>query len=91
LDAGHLISSGVDAHQPDLFEQELAHVSRHDRYVPPGADPLEGADAVVIATHHFIFGDVLERLREGRLLVDSWNATGVRRAFGLVPERAVLL
>ena len=45
---------------------------------------------MVIATNHSAFDDVLERLPEGTLLVDSWNATGVGEVFGLLHERAVL-
>jgi UDP-N-acetyl-D-mannosaminuronic acid dehydrogenase len=77
-----------------MLERELAHVARHDPYVPQESEPLESAlesaDAVVIATNHSAFDDLLERLPEGTLLVDPWNATGVGRVFGVVRERAAV-
>ena len=52
-----------------LLERELAHVARHDPHVPGDSEPLEaaleGADAVVVATNHSDFEDILERLPEG--------------------------
>ena len=48
-----------------LLERELAHVARHDPHVPAGTDPLDaaldGAEAVVIATNHSAFEDLLDR------------------------------
>jgi UDP-N-acetyl-D-mannosaminuronic acid dehydrogenase len=77
-----------------LLERELAHVARHDPHVPDDSEPLEavleGADAVVIATNHSDFEVLLERLPEGALLVDPWNATGAGRVFGVVHERAIV-
>jgi UDP-N-acetyl-D-mannosaminuronic acid dehydrogenase len=77
-----------------LLERELAHVARHDPHVPDDSEPLEavleGADAVVIATNHSDFEGLLERLPEGALLVDPWNATGAGRVFGVVRERAIV-
>jgi UDP-N-acetyl-D-mannosaminuronic acid dehydrogenase len=76
-----------------MLERELAHVARHDPHVPDDSEPLEaaleGADAVVIATNHSEFSDLLERLPEGTLLVDPWNVTGAGRVFGVVHERAI--
>jgi UDP-N-acetyl-D-mannosaminuronic acid dehydrogenase len=76
-----------------MLERELAHVARHDPHVPEESEPLEaaldGADAVVVATNHAEFSDLLERLPEGTLLVDPWNATGAGRVFGVVHERAI--
>jgi UDP-N-acetyl-D-mannosaminuronic acid dehydrogenase len=76
-----------------MLERELAHVARHDPHVPEDSEPLEaaleGADAVVVATNHAEFSDLLERLPEGTLLVDPWNATGSGRVFGVVRERAI--
>ena len=76
-----------------MLERELAHVARHDPHVPEESEPLEaaleGADAVVVATNHAEFSDLLERLPEGTLLVDPWNATGSGRVFGVVRERAI--
>jgi UDP-N-acetyl-D-mannosaminuronic acid dehydrogenase len=76
-----------------MLERELAHVARHDPHVPDESEPLEaaleGADAVVVATNHSEFAGLLERLPEGTLLVDPWNATGSGRVFGVVRERAI--
>jgi UDP-N-acetyl-D-mannosaminuronic acid dehydrogenase len=76
-----------------MLERELAHVARHDPHVPDDSEPLEaaleGADAVVIATNHSEFSDLLERLPEGTLLVDPWNVTGAGRVFGVAHERAI--
>src|SRR3954471_18122488 len=70
-----------------LLERELAHVTRHDPHVPDESEPLEsalaGADAVVIATNHSEFEDLLDRLEARVLLVDPWNATGSGAVFGL--------
>jgi nucleoside-diphosphate-sugar epimerase len=90
LDERHQISSGVDAYQLDLPERERADAARHGRYVPQESEPLEGADALVIASNHSAFDDVLERPPGGTLLVDACNATGLGGVFGLVHERAVL-
>jgi UDP-N-acetyl-D-mannosaminuronic acid dehydrogenase len=77
-----------------LLERELAHVARHDPYVPAGSDPLDaaldGAEAVVIATNHSGFEDLLARLPDGVLLVDPWNVTGSGRVFATVRERAAV-
>ncbi len=76
-----------------MLERELAHVARHDPHVPGDSEPLEaaldGADAVVVATNHSAFEDILERVPEGTLLVDPWNVTGSGRVFGVVRERAI--
>jgi UDP-N-acetyl-D-mannosaminuronic acid dehydrogenase len=76
-----------------MLERELAHVARHDPHVPEDSElleaALEGADAVVVATNHPEFSDLLERLPEGTLLVDPWNVTGAGRVFGVVHERAI--
>ena len=77
-----------------LLERELAHVARHDPHVPAESEPLDaaldGADAVVIATNHSDFEDLIARLPEGTLLVDPWNVTGAGRVFGTVRERAAV-
>jgi UDP-N-acetyl-D-mannosaminuronic acid dehydrogenase len=77
-----------------LLERELAHVARHDANVPAESEPLDaaldGADAVVIATNHSEFEDLIARLPEGTLLVDPWNVTGAGRVFGTVRERAAV-
>jgi UDP-N-acetyl-D-mannosaminuronic acid dehydrogenase len=77
-----------------LLERELAHVARHDPHVAVGSDPLDaaldGAEAVVVATNHSGFEDLLGRLPDGLLLVDPWNVTGSGRVFGTVRERAAV-
>jgi UDP-N-acetyl-D-mannosaminuronic acid dehydrogenase len=77
-----------------LLERELAHVARHDPNVPAESESLDaaldGADAVVIATNHSDFEDLIARLPEGTLLVDPWNVTGAGRVFGTVRERAAV-
>jgi UDP-N-acetyl-D-mannosaminuronic acid dehydrogenase len=77
-----------------LLERELAHVARHDPHVSVGSEPLEaaldGAEAVVVATNHSGFEDLLARLPDGVLLVDPWNVTGAGRVFGTVHERAAV-
>jgi UDP-N-acetyl-D-mannosaminuronic acid dehydrogenase len=77
-----------------LLERELAHVARHDPHVSAGSDPLEaaleGAEAIVVATNHSGFEDLLGRLPDGVLLVDPWNVTGSGRVFATVRERAAV-
>jgi UDP-N-acetyl-D-mannosaminuronic acid dehydrogenase len=75
-----------------LLERELAHVARHDPHVPsdPFSTAVEGADAVVVATNHSSFEDLLGRLPGGVVLVDPWNVTGSGRVFGTVRERAAV-
>jgi UDP-N-acetyl-D-mannosaminuronic acid dehydrogenase len=73
-----------------LLERELAHVSRHDPHVPDASEPLEsalsGADAVIVATNHSAFDDLVPRLPQGALLVDPWNVTGAARVFAHADE-----
>jgi UDP-N-acetyl-D-mannosaminuronic acid dehydrogenase len=75
-----------------LLERELAHVTRHDPHVPDESEPLDtalaGADAVVIATNHSAFEDLLGRLAPQVLLVDPWNVTGAGQVFGYAEELA---
>jgi UDP-N-acetyl-D-mannosaminuronic acid dehydrogenase len=75
-----------------LLERELAHVTRHDPHVPDESEPLDtalaGADAVVIATNHSAFEDLLGRLEPQVLLVDPWNVTGSGQVFGYAEELA---
>jgi UDP-N-acetyl-D-mannosaminuronic acid dehydrogenase len=77
-----------------LLERELAHVARHDPHVSAGSDPLDaaldGAEAVVVATNHSGFEELLGRLPDGVLLVDPWNVTGSGRVFATVRERAAV-
>jgi UDP-N-acetyl-D-mannosaminuronic acid dehydrogenase len=69
-----------------LLERELAHVARHDPFVQsdPEDEALRDAAAVVVATNHTAYDDLLERLPQGVLLVDPWNATGVGEVFSRV-------
>jgi UDP-N-acetyl-D-mannosaminuronic acid dehydrogenase len=73
-----------------LLERELAHVSRHDPHVPDESEPLEsalsGAHAVIVATNHSAFEDLVSRLPQGALLVDPWNVTGAARVFAHADE-----
>jgi UDP-N-acetyl-D-mannosaminuronic acid dehydrogenase len=75
-----------------LLERELAHVARHDPFVPHESEPIEsalaGADAVVVATNHSAFEGLVRRLPDGALLVDPWNVTGSGRVFAHVRELA---
>jgi UDP-N-acetyl-D-mannosaminuronic acid dehydrogenase len=71
-----------------LLERELAHVSRHDPHVSEGTEPLEsalsGAQAVVVATNHSDYDDLLPRLPADAVVVDPWNVTGTGQVFALV-------
>src|SRR3954468_16465116 len=73
-----------------LLERELAHVSRHDPYVPAESEPLDtalvGADAVVIATNHSAYESVLAHVPKSALLVDPWNVTGSAQVFAYADE-----
>jgi UDP-N-acetyl-D-mannosaminuronic acid dehydrogenase len=73
-----------------LLERELAHVARHDPHVPDESEQLEsalsGADAVIVATNHTAFEDLVPKLPEGALLVDPWNVTGAARVFAYAEE-----
>ena len=75
-----------------LLERELARVARHDPHVPDHSEPLEEtlaeADAVIVATNHSAFEDLLGRLAEGVVVVDPWNVSGVGEVFGTAPELA---
>jgi UDP-N-acetyl-D-mannosaminuronic acid dehydrogenase len=66
-----------------LLERELAHVARHDPFA--ASDPLDSAladaQAVVVATNHSAYDNLLERLPQDVLLVDPWNATGAGEVF----------
>jgi UDP-N-acetyl-D-mannosaminuronic acid dehydrogenase len=73
-----------------LLERELAHVARHDPFVPAESEPLDtalaGADAVVIATNHSAYETVLSHVPKSALLVDPWNVTGSSQVFAYADE-----
>jgi UDP-N-acetyl-D-mannosaminuronic acid dehydrogenase len=73
-----------------LLERELSDVARHDPHVPDQSEPLEsvlaGADAVVLATNHTAFEELLARLPDGVLLVDPWNVSGSGQVFAYAGE-----
>ena len=73
-----------------LLERELALVTRHDPHVLESAGPLasalDGADAVVVATNHSAYDDVLGALPGSALLVDPWNVSGSGQVFAYVAE-----
>jgi UDP-N-acetyl-D-mannosaminuronic acid dehydrogenase len=73
-----------------LLERELAHVARHDPFVPAESEPLDtalsGADAVVIATNHSAYETVLSHVPKSALLVDPWNVTGSAQVFAYADE-----
>jgi UDP-N-acetyl-D-mannosaminuronic acid dehydrogenase len=74
-----------------LLERELAHVARHDPHVAEGSESLEavlaGAGAVVVATNHSEYDELLPRLPGDAIVVDPWNVTGTGRVFALAGER----
>jgi UDP-N-acetyl-D-mannosaminuronic acid dehydrogenase len=73
-----------------LLERELAHVSRHDPYVPDLSEPLEsalaGADGVIVATNHSVYEDLVSKLPREAVLVDPWNVSGAGRVFATAEE-----
>jgi UDP-N-acetyl-D-mannosaminuronic acid dehydrogenase len=75
-----------------LLERELAHVARHDPYVAEGTESLDsalaGARAVIVATNHSEYYDLLPRLPADALVVDPWNVTGTGQVFAQVQELA---
>ena len=74
-----------------LLERELAHVARHDPHVSEGSEPLDavlsGARAVVVATNHSEYDDILPRLPADAVVVDPWNVTGTGEVFALASAR----
>jgi UDP-N-acetyl-D-mannosaminuronic acid dehydrogenase len=73
-----------------LLERELADVARHDPHVSEQSEPLDaalgGADAVVVATNHPEFRDLLPKLDPKVLLVDPWNISGSGQVFAYAEE-----
>ncbi len=75
-----------------LIERELAHVSRHDPFVPEESESLEDAlrdaDAVVIATNHSAFDGVVSQVPKDTVVVDPWNVSGTGQVFAFADELA---
>ena len=75
-----------------LLERELAHVARHDSHVAEGTEPLDsvlaGANAVIVATNHSEYDNVLPLVPEDAVIVDPWNVTGTGQVFAYVKELA---
>jgi UDP-N-acetyl-D-mannosaminuronic acid dehydrogenase len=75
-----------------LLERELAHVSRHDPFVSEGTESLEsalaGANAVIVATNHSEYENVLSLVPHDAVIVDPWNVTGTGEVFAAVRELA---
>jgi UDP-N-acetyl-D-mannosaminuronic acid dehydrogenase len=73
-----------------LLERELCHVARHDPFLPDQSDPLEealsGAEAVIVATNHSAYDDLLPRLAPQTLICDPWNVTGAGQVFAFTDE-----
>jgi UDP-N-acetyl-D-mannosaminuronic acid dehydrogenase len=73
-----------------LLERELAHVARHDPHVTEGTESLEsalaGAHAVIVATNHSAYDDLLPRLPPDAVVVDPWNVTGAGAVFSAARE-----
>jgi UDP-N-acetyl-D-mannosaminuronic acid dehydrogenase len=74
-----------------LLERELAHVARHDPHVSEGSEPLDavlsGARAVIVATNHSEYDELLPRLPDDAVVVDPWNVTGTGEVFALTGAR----
>jgi UDP-N-acetyl-D-mannosaminuronic acid dehydrogenase len=73
-----------------LLERELCQVARHDPFLPDQSDPLDealsGAEAVIVATNHSAYEDVLSHLPPHTLLCDPWNVTGAGQVFAFTDE-----
>src|SRR3954451_957904 len=77
-----------------LLERELAHVARHDPFVPAESEPLEAAladaDAAIVATNHSEYERLLPLVSPGTLVVDPWSVTGSREVFAFADELALV-
>src|SRR5688500_7051383 len=73
-----------------LLERELCQVVRHDPFLPDQSDPIDealsGAEAVLVATNHSAYEDLLTRLAPQTLLCDPWNVTGAGQVFAFTDE-----
>ncbi|MEA2403986.1 MAG: UDP-N-acetyl-D-mannosaminuronic acid dehydrogenase [Thermoleophilaceae bacterium] len=78
-----------------LLERELAHVTRHDPHVAEGTEPLDsalsGASAVIVATNHSEYENLLPSVPEDSVVVDPWDVTGTGQVFAYVRELAPAL
>jgi UDP-N-acetyl-D-mannosaminuronate dehydrogenase len=58
--------------------------------VAEGTEPLDsalaGANAVIVATNHSEYEDVLRLVPEDSVVVDPWNVTGTGQVFAYVQE-----
>jgi UDP-N-acetyl-D-mannosaminuronic acid dehydrogenase len=77
-----------------LLERELAHVARHDPFVPAESEPLESAlqdaDALIVATNHSEYERLLRLVSPSTLVVDPWSVTGSREVFAYADELALI-
>ena len=72
-------------------EKQVGHdQQQHQHESEPFEVAIEGADAVIIATNHSEFQNVLELIPDGVLLADPWNTTGSGQVFGTVREHAAV-
>jgi UDP-N-acetyl-D-mannosaminuronic acid dehydrogenase len=73
-----------------LLERELCQVVRHDPYLPDQSDPLDealsGAEAVIVATNHSAYEELLQQLAPQTLLCDPWDVTGAGQVFAFTDE-----
>jgi UDP-N-acetyl-D-mannosaminuronic acid dehydrogenase len=73
-----------------LLERELCSVARHDPHLPDESDPLDealsAAEAVIIATNHSEYDEILPRLAPQTLICDPWNVTGAGQVFAYTDE-----
>jgi len=75
-----------------LLERDLAHVSRHDPYLPEQSEPFEDAlrdaEAVIVATNHSAFEGILAEAPKDAVVVDPWNVSGSGQVFAFADELA---
>jgi UDP-N-acetyl-D-mannosaminuronic acid dehydrogenase len=75
-----------------LLERELAIVARHDPFLPDESESLAAAladaDAVIIATNHSAYDNLLPMVPAGALVVDPWNCSGTGQVFAFADELA---
>ena len=75
-----------------LLERDLAHVSRHDPYLPEQSEPFEDAlrdaEAVIVATNHSAFEGILAEAPKDAVVVDPWNVSDSGQVFAFADELA---